>query len=209
MEDGFGSINVKSQTLSVLHTLARHYKDDARDFLNRFNILWEAQLHKTGRIKSFVDLIFACECALKVHMILSRINDEPRAVYMDLRRLGHNISALADTARFLSDRSLYQFLKDRFGPLSVFVRYSFDAYETFFPSAMDRERAPINYSKTIGNNTWVLECQEHVSKLLQPLDQQLGVVVTDSLQELGEHELRMKEFVDECMRREHIRTNHT
>jgi hypothetical protein len=68
---------MKTTPLSVLHTVADHYKSDARDFLDRFDILWEAQLHKTGRIKSFVDLLLSCECILKCHIVLGRTSDDP------------------------------------------------------------------------------------------------------------------------------------
>jgi hypothetical protein len=191
---------VKTAPLSVLHTIADHYRRDARDFLERFNLLWEAQLHKTGRIKSFVDLLFACECVLKVHIILGRISDEPTAVYNDIRRLGHDVGALADAADFLKDRVKYQFVKDRLGPFSVFVRYSLDAYETFFPSAMERVDASIDHSKTIGSNPWVLECRDHVSFLLESTANEFQGFVTDDLSVLVENELRMKAFVEACMR---------
>lgn len=39
-----------------MRSIAEHYFHDARDFAARFDVPWENQTHKTGRIKSFVDL---------------------------------------------------------------------------------------------------------------------------------------------------------
>lgn len=192
---------MNSQPLSVLHTLARHYARDAQDFLDRFNVLWERQPHKTGRIKSFVDLLLACECVLKAHVILGRIGDDPDIVYQEVRGHQHDISALADAARLLDDRTAYQFLKDRLGPFSVFIRYSLDAYETFFPSAMERADASIRYSNTIGNDPWVLECRDSVSTLVSFSERHLSGFVSDDLSALMQNELQMKEFADNFIRR--------
>lgn len=186
--------------LSVLNTVARHYQRDAQDFLERFNILWEAQLHKTGRIKSFVDLLLACECTLKGHFVLSRISDEPITVYKEVRHYGHDIGALAAAASYLQDRSCYAAIEERLGPFSVFIRYSLDAYETFFPSALDRDDAPINYSKTIGNNPWVLECRDLVTSLLAATHAEFQGFVTDDLSVLLQHERDMQAFAKECMK---------
>jgi hypothetical protein len=186
--------------LSVLHTISDHYIRDAQDFLERFDLLWERMLHKMGRTKSFVDLLFACECALKAHFVLGRIDDDPVAVYKAMRALSHDVAALAGAAQFIQDRGTYQFVSDRLGPFSVLIRYSLDAYETFFPSAMERAEADINYSNTIGNNAWVLECRSHVATLIDSTAQEDAGFVTTDLEALFQHELEMKAFVDACMR---------
>lgn len=189
---------MKTAPRSVLHTVADHYVGDALDFLERFDLLWEAMLHKMGRTKSFVDLLFACECALKAHIVLGRIEDKPVIVYKEVRRLGHNIAALADAADFSKERDIYQFMKDRLGPFSIYVRYSLDAYETFFPSAMERADASLNYSSTIGNHSWVMECRERVGVLLDSTSGELGGLV--SFNGIIQRQLEMKAFVDACMR---------
>ena len=186
--------------ISILHSIAEHYHCDGRDFCERFDLLWEAQLHKTGRIKSFVDLLLGCECALKCHIILGHRNEDPKTVYLGLREQGHNIGRLANCANYLDDRSQYEFLKDRLDPFSVFVRYSLDAYETFFPSAMERENALINYTRTIGSNPWVLEIRNCVESLLESTANEFAGFVTDDLAALIDHEQQMKEFADSCLR---------
>lgn len=186
--------------LSVLHTVADHYIRDAQDFLERFDHLWEQMLHKMGRTKSFVDLIFACECVLKAHIVLGQINDDPVTVYKAMRRLSHDVAALASAAQFMQDRGTYQFVSDRLGPFSVFIRYSLDAYETFFPSAMERADADINYSNTIGNHDWVLECRSQVATLIDSTAQEDTGFMTTDLEALFRHELEMKAFVDACMK---------
>ncbi|MDI3514192.1 MAG: hypothetical protein PWP40_1421 [Rhodocyclaceae bacterium] len=69
--------------MSIAHTLAEHFHRDSVDFAQRFDLLWEAGplMHKLGRIKSFIDLLMACECALKAHGFLGRLNEDPREIY--------------------------------------------------------------------------------------------------------------------------------
>jgi len=193
---------MKSSTVSVLHTIADHYKRDASDFLERFNILWEAQLHKTGRIKSFVELLLACECILKCHVVLQKIEGDPGTVYKKVRHIGHNIGALAREAKYLKDRASYAEIESRLGPFSVLVRYSLDAYETFFPSALERSDAPINHSETIGNNSWVLASRDLVALVIDSTTKATDEIdfVTDDLEILLQHELEMKKFAEEFIR---------
>lgn len=193
---------MKAAPVSVLHTIADHYKRDASDFLERFNILWERQLHKTGRIKSFVELLLACECILKCHIILQEIEGDPRTVYKKVRSIGHNIEALAKEARYLNDRSSYAEIESRLGSFSILVRYSLDAYETFFPSALEGSDAPINHSATIGNNPWVLATRDLVTSLINSTTKSSDEIefVTDDLEILLQHELEMKKFAEEFIR---------
>lgn len=190
-----------TQPITVLHTIADHYFRDGRDFGERFDLLWEAQLHKTGRIKSFIDLLMGCECALKCHIFMGRKVEEPKAVYVQARKFSHDIGRLADYACYLNDRTSYEFMKERLGPFSVVFRYSLDAYETFFPSAMERGDAPLNYSKSIGNNAWVLEIRECLENLLGSVVNEFSGFVTDDLDVLFAHEQQMKEFTDSCIRK--------
>lgn len=193
---------MNTATVSVLHTIADHYKRDASDFLERFDILWEAQLHKTGRIKSFVELLLACECILKCHIVLQEIEGDPRTVYKKVRHIGHNIGALAKEAKYLKDETSYAEIESRLGPFSVLVRYSLDAYETFFPSALERSDAPINHSATIGNNPWVLASRDLVASVIERTTKASDEIefVTDDLTILLQHELEMKKFAEEFIR---------
>lgn len=191
---------MKTAPLSVLHTIASHYEQDARDFLERFNLLWEAQLHKTGRIKSFVDLLLACECMLKCHIVLQQVQKDPKVVYKEVRSYRHDIQALAHAATYLQDRTCYVQIEERLSQFSVFIRYSLDAYETFFPSALERSDALINYSATIGNNPWVLASRDLVASALSSTHGEFQGLVTDNLSDLLQHDLDMQKFVEECMR---------
>ena len=143
---------MKTKPISILHSIAEHYAQDAQDFAERFDVLWEKQLHKTGRIKSFVDLMMACERGLKAHVALGRVSEDPTEVYQMIRRASHRIEPLAQAATFLSDRSTYDELASRLDSFSVFIRYSLDAYETFFPLLVERDALKLNYSQTVGNN---------------------------------------------------------
>ena len=185
-----------TKPLSVLYSIAEHYHRDAWDFASRFDVLWENQTHKTGRIKSFVDLLMGCECALKSHVILGRLSDDPKVVYSIIRKASHQIGALAQAACYLQDRSPYETLEQRLQAFSVFIRYSLDAYETFFPSYIERHEAKLNYSQTIGNNPWVLEIRALLGNLLESSSGTFSGFVTDDINAIIEHEKQMKEFME-------------
>lgn len=180
--------------VSVSHALADYYLADARDFAARFDRLWETESHKTGRIKTFVDLLMGCECALKAHVFLCQLEEDPKTVYLRLRKAGHRIGTLADQAELLPDRGVYEHLKRELDALSVAVRYSLDAYETFFPSYADRGEAAINYGATIGNHPWVIEVRRCLGDLIDPASRVLGGVVDMDLEVLLIHEKEIQEF---------------
>lgn len=188
--------------MSVLSSLAEHFHRDAVDFCARFDLLWEAGplMHKMGRTKTFTDLLMGCECALKAHAFLSHLDGNPIETYKKIRRLGHRIDALADYATLLKDRAKYNLLRTELAPFSVFLRYSLDANETFFPSFVDRAEADLNYSKTIGNNTWVLKIRESLEVLNTSSENSFGGFVTNSIEEIIAHEKSMKEFAKACLK---------
>jgi hypothetical protein len=188
--------------MSVLDSLAEHFHRDALDFAARFDLLWEAGplMHKMGRTKTFIDLLLGCECALKAHAFLSHLDGDPVEIYRQVRKRGHRIGDLVDYAELLDDRTTYSRLKDELAQFSVFLRYSLDAYETFFPSFVDRANADLNYSKTIGNNAWVLQVREYLEGLNVASGQRFGGFVTDSLEELLAYDKAMKEFAEACLK---------
>ena len=85
---------MKGQMNKIKERIAENYLSDARDFISRFDYLWEREQHKTGRIKSFTDLLMAFECILKCHAVLSHTSNNPEKVYRSVRRCGHDISRL-------------------------------------------------------------------------------------------------------------------
>lgn len=188
--------------MSVLHSLAEHFHRDAVDFGARFDLLWEAGplMHKMGRTKSFTDLLMGCECALKAHAFLSHLEGNPVEVYRSIRKCGHNIGALSDYANFLKDRADYNFLKTELDAFPVFLRYSLDANEAFFPSFVDRTEADLNYSKTIGDNAWVLNIRESLERLNTSSEDSFGGFITDGIEDIFAHEKSMKQFAETCLK---------
>ena len=187
---------------SIAHTLAEHFHRDSVDFAQRFDLLWEAGplMHKLGRIKSFIDLLMACECTLKAHGFLGRLNEDPREIYRAIRKRSHNIDQLADYASFNHDRADYDFLKSRLSTFSVVLRYSFDAYETFFPSLVDQSEAELSYSNTIGKNPWVMEIRAVLERLIEAASEKFTGFVSMDLDDIFFHESQMRAFVKECLK---------
>ncbi|MBA4077341.1 MAG: hypothetical protein C0508_20090 [Cyanobacteria bacterium PR.023] len=186
---------MKTLPISIQHAVADHYYKDARDFAARFDILWEDQLHKTGRIKSFVDLIMGCECALKCHVFLGSLNQDLDETYEMIRRAGHNVEKLSELATFLQDKSLYELVGSKLAPFSVFVRYSLDAYSTFFPAVTDWADAPVNYAATIGNNAWVLAVRDGLRQLIDSSSPEFSGAISHDIEAIIKHEQDMEEFM--------------
>lgn len=185
---------MKELPLTISHSLANHYFEDARDFLSRFDKLWENELHKTGRIKSFLDLMMGCECILKSHIFIGRSNEDINDLYTKVRKKGHRIDLLSDYSNYLTDKTIYRKLKTELCDFSVYFRYSLDAYETFFPSALDWDDSVLNYLKTIGNNHWVLSIREILSKLIEATSSKFTGFVSNDILDILEHEEQMKFF---------------
>lgn len=184
---------MKIKQASLLHSIAEHFHHDAFDFIDRFDVLWESQTHKMGRIKTFVDLLMGCECELKAHAILSCLEDDPIKVYKTVRVAGHRIDRLAEMAQFMEDRTHYDFLKDNLFELSVFIRYSLDAYGAFFP--FDYDDAKINYSKTIGNNVWVMSVRDNLRLMMEASNDEFTGMISNDFLELFSLEEQMTLFM--------------
>lgn len=186
---------MKTLPLSVQHSVADFYHRDALDFAARFDFLWEAQLHKTGRIKSFVDLVMGCECALKSHVFLSRLDSSPDDTYRLVRRAGHSAERLSALAAYLSDRSVYESVGSKLAPFSVVVRYSLDAYAAFFPSLADWSDAPIRYAETVGNNAWVLRVRDELQQLVDSSSHEFSGFVSNDVVAIMELEESLESFM--------------
>jgi hypothetical protein len=155
-------------------------------------------------IKAFVDLLVACECELKAHVFLGRESEDPKVVYRKARKLGHDIAGLAGYAAYLTDRKLYGLVAERLAPASIALRYSLDFYETFFPSAAD---ATIDYSGTFGNALWLGEVRAAIGELIDSSNAEFEGIGEKDVEKLVEHELAMKSFVDECMKKQVVALN--
>ncbi|MCU1125281.1 hypothetical protein JAK51_03375 [Stenotrophomonas maltophilia] len=186
---------MRTLPISVQHSIADFYHRDARDFALRFDALWENQLHKTGRIKSFVDLLMGCECALKSHVFLSHLDRDPDETYKLVRKAGHNSERLSALATFLEDRSLYERAGSKLAPFSVIVRYSLDAYSTFFPALSNWADAPINHAATVGRNSWVLGVRADLQELIDSSSPEFTGLVSSDLDAIFRNEQELEGFM--------------
>jgi hypothetical protein len=193
---------MKYKPASTLHSVAEHFHRDAIDFAERFDLLWENSnlMHKMGRTKSFVDLLMGCECSLKSHALLSIAGHSPSEVYRRVRSCGHNIEKLACLAAFLPDRTAYEHLANDLKELPVHIRYSLDAYETFFPTFIDQESANQNYSATIGNNRWVLQIRETLHLLNSAMTEEFRGDISTNLEQIIQQETEFRVFANECLK---------
>lgn len=81
------------------------------------------------------------------------------------------------------------------GPFSVFLRYSLDAYSTFFPALGNWPDASINHSKTIGNNEWVLNLRDELKQLMDSTSPEFNGIVNPDIDAIFQHERNMEEFM--------------
>lgn len=189
---------LEEKPISIRRTIAEYYWLDAMDFLARFNALWERETHKTGRIKTFVDLLMACECALKAHAMLGAESECPKETYRKIRKASHRIDKLADLACLNSDRSKYEFAKKELQDFSVFIRYSLEAYDVFFPILEGWDQAEINHAKTIGNHLWVTSVRECTQALVDELNPHFTGLVTMDIGKIFAHAEEMRAFMVEA-----------
>lgn len=186
---------LEEKPVSVHHTIAQYYWLDARDFMTRFDALWEVETHKTGRIKTFVDLLMGCECVLKAHIMLGLANECPKEAYSTLRGASHRVSDLTDAANLNKDRSDYEFLKQELSEFPVKIRYSLDAYDTFFPMLGNWSEAEINHTKTIGSQPWVMSIRNALGRLIDDLQPYLTGLVSNDLEKLWRNEVEVKAVI--------------
>jgi hypothetical protein len=185
----------KEDRFKVTFNLAQHYLKDALDFKNRFDILWERELHKSGRMKSFIDLYMCCECVLKSHYFLLNINNDAKKCYLQARRFSHDIPGLASAASGLVSSDIYEKIGSRFKDLSVSLRYSLDMWETLFEGDN-----PI-YSSTVGNHSWVLETREMCVRLIEMVTPSFSVSYQGSeVIELVALKTEMEKLVNEFIK---------
>lgn len=172
--------------------IASAYIRDANDFLSRFENLKE-DYSKTKRMKSFVDLLMGFECALKAHIFLSPPYVSAEETYKAIRRVGHNINTLSSIPCFVPDKVVYQKSASILGNFSVFLRYSLDGYESFFPSGIAQEEASASFSATLANPIWLNEVVALLQELIDPTIEPLsGHVDFDNFLE---SEIEMRNFV--------------
>lgn len=91
-------------------------------------------------------------------------------------------------------------MKTELDAFPVFLRYSLDANEAFFPSFVDRTEADLNYSKTIGDNAWVLNIRESLERLNTSSEDSFGGFITDGIEDIFAHEKSMKQFAETCLK---------
>lgn len=185
----------KPKPVTVLRSIAEHFAEDARDYVERFDLTWEPLTSKTARIKSFVDLMMACECALKAHIAIGHESDDPHEIYSQIRRAGHQIDRLAALANFMENRSVYEEVSSRLANLSVFVRYSLDSYDLFFPLTCDWEETKVVYSATIGSDPWIRKLRSQIQQLIDPLNDELGGLVSNDLNAIFLNEAALTELL--------------
>lgn len=193
----------KTKPTSLLHSIAEHFLNDSRDFATRFDVLWEdgRLMHKMGRTKSFIDLLMSVECVLKAHALLS-LKDKPvEEAYLVVRRSGHDLRKLAALANYVPDRAAYENLANSLAELQVHLRYSFEAYEAFFPAWTGRHDAKVNYTATIANNPWVLSIRADVQILVDALRPEFTGLVGDDIEAILKGEAEMRQFYDEIIKK--------
>ncbi len=173
--------------------IARHYFFDASDFLSRFNLLLE-DYSKTKRTKCFVDLLMGFECILKSHIVLSHPSNDMVEVYKVVRSAGHNLVKLSDLAKYSKNRDPYEKVKRELGQFSVFIRYSIDAYENFFPSFIPRGDSNFDYSSTLTNHPWLIEMRDLLKILISETNKEFCGEVTMDIGQILDTEQQMRDF---------------
>ena len=147
--------------------LAKHYFLDSLDLFHRFRAHWEEQPRKSSRVKSFVDLLMACECMLKSKCFMAKQHIPLIEAYKEIKTLGHNIERLATVANQTFPSEVNVRACQYFGEFSVGLRYSVDAHEYFFPMGKPTQSGRRPYSDTLGDTAWIKSASSTVEELIQ------------------------------------------
>lgn len=92
----------------------------------------------------------------------------------------------------MPDKLAYQKTTSLLGGFSVFLRYSLDGYESFFPSGLAQEEAVASFSETLANPLWLNELVTLLQELIEPTIEPLsGPVDFDSFMQ---EEIEMRNF---------------
>lgn len=137
---------------ALLRDIAFSYWQDACDYRDLFELQWNnhEEFGKTARIKILLNLVMACECALKTHVVLGSSSKTPKEVLQIIRKSGHDIPDLASKSFFVKDRVIYDVASELLKVVSVHVRYTLDASFTYFRN----DEAFEIYDLTIANPAW-------------------------------------------------------
>lgn len=148
-------------------SVAQDYYLDALDLHSRFRAHWEEQTRKSSRVKSFIDLLMACECMLKSQCIMERKSLPIAEAYAEVKALGHNIDKLSRSIKHQPTALIYTKARCHFSPFHVRLRYSVDANEYFFPILGVQSSGRPTYSETLGNSAWMEAAEDVVKELLE------------------------------------------
>lgn len=187
----------KNKPLSVLHTIGEHYLHDSRDFAKRFDLLKAEDLTKTGRIKRFVDLYMAIECALKCHVVLGKIGEDANEVYRIVRNCGHDIGKLSNLASFAHNHKLYKDISDEINRYSVFIRYSLEAHQAFFSLHNDgkSDKRWEEYSRTVSNLNWLNKVRAQLEELIESATPEFTGIVSFDFAKILEVDSQVRQIV--------------
>ena len=147
--------NISDGNVSGHNLLAQHYFLDSLDLHNRFLQHWEDQPRRSSRVKSFIDLMMACECLLKAQCILSQNLKPLGEAYGQVKKFGHNIDNLSRFAEKSFPMQAHGQSRDYFGQFSVSLRYSAESHHFFNPIENSGPPDRPNYCMTLGNSVWL------------------------------------------------------
>lgn len=117
-----------------------------------------------------------------------------------MHRSGHDLRKLASLATHMPDRIVYERLADSFAERQVHLRYSFEAYEAFFPAWTGRNDAELNYTATVANNPWVLSVRANVQTLIDAVQPEFTGFVTDDIEAIFKAKAETRRFFDEIIK---------
>ncbi len=173
-------------------SLAAHYFLDALDLHSRFLAHWECQPRKSSRIKSFIDLLMACECMLKSQCVMARTSIPLDQAYAEVKGLGHSIEKLSRSAECTFASPAHEQARLHFSSFGVGLRYSVDAHEYFFPVIGAQSGGRHNYSGTLGNSDWMKAAESVVVELIAWGKAEFTGEVTDEIEDILPNETNIE-----------------
>lgn len=172
--------------MSIHHALSQHFYLDALDLLARFETHWDSQPRRSSRVKSFVDLMLACECILKAQCILGRSNHSIEVAYDEVRAMRHDIKRLSESAEGFFPNRAHQLARQYFGLFTVSLRYSLDMHDFFFSPRDPGPGSLPGYEETLGNSVWMSGAKLAVRDLIDWGKPLFSGEITEQIEEILE-----------------------
>ncbi len=150
--------------MKINKEISTYFLTDAKDYLNRYQILKEKATHIGLRSKLLIELLFALECSLK-SIIYLETNEDEKIIYGKL--LSHNLDKLFNLLSENSKSEYKTLIKEDLHKFQVGIRYQLESEIDF---RTEKGVLSEKYYNTIANFLWLDNIYNQVANFVAYID---------------------------------------